>query len=137
MADNTHEWCADGATREIQSLPSSLFPWWMEKLRKDEIIRIRSLSQMPPEASAEQKILEPQGIGSLIVLPLMIRQGLAGFIGFDDVGLTSDWTDEDVDLLRIISEIIGNALEREQADASLYRKNLELQKRRFVSSLMR
>ncbi|KXB07212.1 hypothetical protein AKJ51_01870, partial [candidate division MSBL1 archaeon SCGC-AAA382A20] len=34
--DNTHEWCAEGVSPQIdnlQDLPSDMFPWWMEKLR--------------------------------------------------------------------------------------------------------
>ncbi|MDO8842377.1 PAS domain S-box protein [Methanocalculus sp.] len=128
--DNTHEWCADGVPPEIDNLKGlscSLFPWWMERLLKNENIRIRSLSELPSEASSEKDILEPQGIESLIVLPLIIRQELGGFIGFDNVESTRDWTEEDVALLRITSDLIGNAVEKKKADDQLQEKTLEIQ----------
>nr|WP_304364224.1 PAS domain S-box protein [Methanocalculus taiwanensis] len=116
---NTHEWCADGVPPTIETLqknPTNLFPWWMERLRNGESIRIQSLDDLPPEAAAERQILEPQGVTSLIVLPLLIRSGLAGFIGFDNVGETRDWTDEDFHLLSITSELFGTAFEQKQAE---------------------
>jgi PAS domain S-box-containing protein len=128
--DNTHEWSAEGvppAIETLQGIPCSLFPWWMERLLRHESIHICSLSELPPEASAEKEILGPQGIESLIVLPLIIRQELAGFIGFDNVAATGRWTDEDLSLLRITSELIGSAIERRQVDSALHDKNLELQ----------
>ncbi len=116
---NTHEWCDDGVTPEIENLqkqPTDLFPWWMERLRNGESIRIQSLDDLPPEAVAEKEILEPQGVTSLIVLPLLIRSNMAGFIGFDNVAETKDWTEEDLHLLRITSELFGTAFERKLAE---------------------
>ena len=116
---NTHEWCADGVPPMIETLqknPTNLFPWWMEQLRMGESIHLQSLDDLPPEAAAERAILELQGIESLIVLPLHIRSGLAGFIGFDNVTGTQDWTEEDVHLLRLSSELIGSAFEKKEAE---------------------
>ncbi len=119
---NTHEWCADGVPPMIETLqknPTNLFPWWMEQLRMGESIHLQSLDDLPPEAAAERAILELQGVKSLIVLPLLIRSGLAGFIGFDNVGGTKDWTEKDVHLLKLSSELIGSALEQKQAEEQI------------------
>jgi len=119
VMDNTHEWCADGVAPEIRNLPCSLVSWWMEKLRNDEVIRIRDLEDLPPEASSEKKLLQAQGIASVIVLPLTIRQALAGFIGLDNVEAARDWTEDDIRILRISGEIIGGAIERKRAEEAL------------------
>ncbi len=40
---NTHEWCAEGVSAEkdnLQNLPLSIFPWWINKLYNKEIIDI-------------------------------------------------------------------------------------------------
>ncbi|GAA5261532.1 hypothetical protein KTGMC3_P0234 [Methanocalculus sp. MC3] len=119
---NTHEWCAEGVSPMIEKLqkqPTNLFPWWMEQLRMGESIHLQSLDDLPPEAAAEREILELQGIESLIVLPLLIRSTLAGFIGFDNVTEIKDWTEEDVHLLRLSSELIGSAFERKEAEKQI------------------
>ena len=122
IMDNTHEWCAKGITRQInnlQQLPAKSFPWWLEKLKNDEIIHITDVSKMPKEAKAEKKILQDQDIKSLLVLPLKINEKLIGFIGFDNVVKYGEWNDDDLKLLRISSEIIGNALERKRVKEAL------------------
>jgi PAS domain S-box-containing protein len=127
--DNTYEWCAEDVNPEIgnlRNLPTSLFPWWMAHLRREETIRIPDISLLPPEASAEREILEPQGIRSIIILPLTIRGELIGFIGLDNVLATREWSDEAVDLLRISSDLIGSAFERRQAWMALSDHNQAL-----------
>ncbi len=122
MMDNTHEWCAGGVSPQInnlQVLPTEMFPWWMEKLRKNETIHIEDVSLMPAEAKAEKEILETQDIKSLLVLPLHVMGELYGFIGFDNVCETGPWSEDDLALLRLFSEIIGNALERQRVEEVL------------------
>jgi len=119
---NTHEWCVEGVLPQkdmLQNLPIRTFPWWMEKLNKGEIIHITDVSKLPAEAQAEKEILEIQDIKSLLVLPLHVRGKLSGFIGFDNVTGTGSWSDGDLALLRVSSEIIGNAYERKLADEAL------------------
>ena len=124
--DNTHEWCAEGVTPQIDNLkdlPVDTFPWWMEKLYRGEIIHIEDVSKLPPEAKAEKEILESQDIKSLLVFPLNVKGKLAGFIGFDNVMATGKWRDEDVVLLRIFSELLGSAFERKEAEEELRIRN--------------
>ena len=120
--NNTHEWCAEGVSPQIdnlKNLPCEMFPWWMEKFYKGEIIHIEDVSKLPLEAEAEKKILQNQDIKSLLVLPLYVKGKLAGFIGFDDVTETGEWSEEDLLLLRTFSEIIGNAIGRKQTEDAL------------------
>lgn len=120
--NNTHEWCAEGVLPQkdmLQNLPTEIFPWWMEKLHKGEVIHITNVSKLPTEAKAEKEILESQDIKSLLVLPLYVRGKLSGFIGFDNVIGTGSWSDGDLALLRVSSEIIGNAYERKLAEEAL------------------
>lgn len=120
--DNSHEWCAEGVSPQkdnLQNLPSEMFPWWMAKLNRGEVIHIVDVSKMPPEARAERETLESQDIKSLLVLPVAAGEELRGFIGFDNVRETGIWSDDDLAILRIASECIGNALERRRAEEVL------------------
>jgi two-component system cell cycle sensor histidine kinase/response regulator CckA len=123
IMENTHEWCAEGVTSEIdnlKNLPSEMFLWWIRKLYKGEVLHIKDVSTMPAEAKAEKAILERQNIKSLLVLPVNIKGGVAGFIGFDNVRETGEWTDDDLAILRTSSELIGNSLERRRAEEALH-----------------
>jgi len=115
LMDNTHEWCAQGVVpmkEELQSIPCRVFPWWMDRLRRGEAIHVTDVSKMPDEAEAERKILEVQDIKSLLVLPVLAGGSLAGFAGLDNVEAATEWLEEDIALVRVVAEILGNALER-------------------------
>jgi len=119
---NSHEWCAEGVSPEIdslQNLTADTVPWWMERLRNREVIQIDDVSKLPNEAKAEKEILKRQDIKSVLVLPVYVDGELSGFIGFDNVVQTGKWSDEDLALLRIASEIIGRALDRQWAEDAL------------------
>ncbi len=120
--DNTHEWCAAGVTPQIDNLhdlPTTMFPWWVQRLSNGEAIHVRDVARMPPEAAAEQEILASQDIKSVLVLPLHVGRRLAGFIGFDNVKEAAPWSDDDITLLRLMSWILGNALEQAEMSAAL------------------
>jgi PAS domain S-box-containing protein len=115
--DNTHEWCASGVTPEIENLqgiPTTAVPWWLEKLSKGENIHLHDISELPPEASSERAILEPQGIKSLLVIPFYVNKVFEGFVGFDNVKNAGDWDADDLVLLRTSADIIGAATLRKR-----------------------
>ncbi len=121
LMTNTHEWCAKGVEPQIQNLkdlPTNIFPWWMMKIRANEDVNIPSVSALPPEAKGEKEILEPQGIKSLLVVPITIEGKLEGFLGFDSVRKQRSWPEDTVMLIRMAASIIGNALSRKKAEES-------------------
>lgn len=127
VLNNTHEWCAEGVTPQInnlQNLSPHMTPWWMAKLRANEPIHIPDVSLLPEEASAEKEILEKQDIKSLLALPLRVRLKLAGFVGFDNVSETGMWSKENIMLCRLIGEIFSNAIECKQWEEKI-QKNLQ------------
>lgn len=129
LMSNTHEWCSESVVSEkdmLQNMPTSDFPWWMHKLRNNEIILIPKVSEMPPDASSEKEILESQDILSLIVLPLFVNHVLFGFIGLDNVKHANAWDADDLTLLRVSSEIFGNAFHRLQTEEQLIESNKRL-----------
>jgi len=130
---NTHEWCADGVTPQInnlQNLPTDMFPWWMKKLQQKETIQITDVAKMPEDAKVERQILKQQDIKSLLVFPVFIKDNLAGFIGFDNVEAKGSWSDSAVLLLQLFSEIIGSTVERAQIE-----QNLDIKEHAISSSV--
>ena len=126
---NTHEWCGEGVSAQkeiLQDLPLTDFPWWIEKLSNGEIINISDVSKMDPEAKAEKEILEYQGIKSILVLPVNVKQKLVGFIGFDDVASSDSWSTNDIDLLSTTASIFSYALDRQASENELNKSYLNL-----------
>jgi diguanylate cyclase (GGDEF)-like protein len=119
---NTHEWCAPGVEPQIdnlQTLPTDLFPWWMQELRAGRAIHLSSLDDLPPEGESMREMLEAQHIHSLLVLPLERRGQLDGFAGFDHVRGSRRWSEEEVAVLRIVVSSFAQGFERRLIDQRL------------------
>ncbi|MDO9534508.1 MAG: diguanylate cyclase [Bacillota bacterium] len=122
MMDNTHEWCSEGIQPQIdnlQGIPSDDMPWWMEKLLRIETINISCVDDLPPQAAAEKELLQSQSIQSVLVLPIIFNKKLMGFIGFDSVREKHNWNEDQISLLKVLSELISFALQKSQAEEAL------------------
>ncbi len=122
IMNNKYEWYANRENPQINSLQNISFKpslWWINKLRKGEPIHIKDFSKMLDETNGKKEIFESQDIKQLLALPLNVNGKLKGFIGFDNVVKTGEWTYIDLALLQTSSEIIANALERKHAEKEL------------------
>ncbi len=126
--NNTHEWTADGIAAqraELQDLPTTMFPWWMARLRQREFIYLHRLDELPAAAVAERAVLEPQGIQSLLVMPIADEHRLHGFVGFDWVRHATELDDELLPLMRLTANILHGALNRKQTEDVLRKREEE------------
>jgi PAS domain S-box-containing protein len=120
--NNTHEWCAEGIEPQIQNLKrlyTDDFPWFMKKLKRFDVIHVPSVNELPSEGSAEKETFQMQSIKSLINVPMIYKSHLIGFLGFDSVRMEKIWPDEDIKLLRMVAEILVNALEHKRTEQEL------------------
>ena len=125
---NTHEWCSDGITPEkdnLQDIPINEIRLWVTAHRAGLPFFIKSVQELPKDHSLRE-ILEPQGIRSLVTIPLMNEDNCVGFIGFDAVKHERLWTDVDLTLLRLLADLLVNADVRIQHEAVIGAQNLAL-----------
>lgn len=114
---NTHEWCEEGIEPQIhnlQNLPLAHSKWWANQLYRHQTIHIPCIASLGEEAAMEKEALSAQDIKSLVVVPMVMGDKLFGFIGFDAVREEKHWPNELVALLKVVAEIIANALNRQQ-----------------------
>jgi PAS domain S-box-containing protein len=136
---NTHEWCAEGVEPQIdalQDIPRDTFPWWMQKLENFENITIQDVAELPPEAEAEQEALQEQNVQSLVVVPMVSDDELIGFIGFDWVDRQDAWSEEFIDLLRMVGKLVTSALKRETRRRELERHEAYLEQSSDIISVV-
>jgi PAS domain S-box-containing protein len=122
LMTNTHEWCADGITPQIdriQNMPTRLMPWWKKRVEQNTPIHIPDVDDLPPAAAAEKEEFKFQGIQSVLCLPTLSAHGkLSGFIGFDSVRGKRSWPVDKILMLQIIADSIGGALDRRLTEKS-------------------
>ena len=119
---NTHEWCAEGIEPHIsrlQGLSVDEYSYSISRLIKGLVFHVPDVSELPPEASCERREFESEGIRSLVNVPIMVRQNMIGFLGFDAVRARKLWTEDDIRPLKLAAEIIANALDRKAVEERL------------------
>jgi hypothetical protein len=122
--DNTHEWCATGVASYIhqrQGLSVAAWPWFAEKVRQLEPIHILRVSDLPSAARAERVAFQLQGLQSLIIVPMVYGGSLMGCLGCEAVRAEKTWSEDSITLLKIIGEILVNALERKRTEEAIRR----------------
>ncbi len=122
IVSNSHEWCDAGVVPQkefLQALPCDEIPNWMNQLRDFKHISFPDVSKLPDTFSVEKSILEPQGVKSLVVVPIISEQKLYGFVGFDSVKQHRNWQDYEIQLLRVFSDLLYNAMERSKWESKL------------------
>ncbi len=100
---------------------------WIAKLKKGQIIHIKSVSNVSEEEREVGKLLLDKGLHSFLIIPVQAMSKVVGFIGFESKERATDWTDDDVMLFRVASEIIVQVYERKKQEEELnsYRNHLE------------
>lgn len=117
---NTHEWCAEGITPEIQNLqnlPFELIPDWIGQHRLGRAMHVPDVQALP--AGHLRELLESQGIRSLIALPLTHGDRCLGFVGLDTVRSTHDYGEEETTLLLLFAQMLVNIRLRVEAEAQI------------------
>jgi PAS domain S-box-containing protein len=128
-ASNTYEWCANGIEPQIehlQNVPLSLMKSWVDRHRVGKIIHIEDVSGLDPGQVRE--MLEPQGIKSLITVPMMFQNGCVGFVGFDMVRRKHTFNKEEKKVLSLFAQMLVNVKDRHKAQQRLEESRTQLLK---------
>ena len=102
LFDNVLEWCADGVQSHIddlQRIPMSEYPWWIQRIQRNQWIEFEDTSKMPRSAFREREILMAQQICSLMVAPVVVNGEAVGFVGFDHNHTERVWHEQERKLL--------------------------------------
>ncbi len=128
----SHGWASDRAgfvVADGEEIDLDAFPVWRNRLKNLEVL-IADPSQPDPESAAESDLIRAAGVGALVAVP-MVRGGVpVGFVGLEVVDRPHSWAEEDIELLRIATDILGSALSRR--DASVESRATEAQFRAMV-----
>ncbi|MEL6248492.1 MAG: ATP-binding protein [Cyanobacteria bacterium J06627_15] len=125
------EWVAEGITPEIDNpelqnlIYADILPRWYDVLSQQQPV----LGLIRDFPKGERELLEPQGIQSILVVPIFMRERFWGFAGFDDCHQERRWSDCARAALMAIAGSIGGAISQRQAEANLKQLNETLEKR--------
>jgi len=134
IMNNTFEWCNEGVSKEIDNLKNigmGLYEDYLVKYhRQGEPVIFDDVNSLK-KGHLIYEALEPQGIKSMTTLPLMDNQSCLGFVGFDDVRNKRQWKEREMSLLKVLSEVITNAILKQEQQKKL----IELKQKADEASL--
>ncbi|MDO9576669.1 MAG: SpoIIE family protein phosphatase [Candidatus Cloacimonadales bacterium] len=111
----THHWLVPDI-KESNPLPDEILPdripWMISRFADEEMLFLPSLFSLPKTAAADRAFLEEADVKSILVLPMVYEQKLMGMLWLDNVTSEKFWDIDTIKLLRILVEIIVNALQR-------------------------
>jgi PAS domain S-box-containing protein len=122
LTSERYEWVAPGITRQMHNPDNQGLPClagemerWVEILRRGHIVQghVRDF----PES--EQEILVPQGILSILAVPIFVGQEWWGFVGFDECARERAWTAAETDALKAAAGTLGALIQRQRVQEAL------------------
>jgi PAS domain S-box-containing protein len=120
--NNTYEWYAEGWENEVYNLHNIrnvVLSWGRDKLRNFETLHIPNVNDWLIAVNKQQGNLNNQKIQSLIIVPIVCSGWLIGYLEFDSIKAPKTWTEDSIIMLKMVGEILGNALERKRVEQAL------------------
>lgn len=136
IIDNTHEWCADGISsqlKNLQKVDTEKISWWKDQVEKISFVNIRDVSSLPDSAKSVREFMQLQEIKSFLAFPIYVKRDIAGYVCFSKIMEKTQWKGKDFAILRIFSQILGDAIERLTAENEL-RESKELLRATFEAT---
>jgi PAS domain S-box-containing protein len=118
----THEWCEPGTGSRLpalQAVPVDEYPWLWTTLEEVGAVRVSDVAALPPLAAIERKLLGQQAVGSFLAMAVHHRGAITGFLALDVFSRRREWPDDEMALLRIVADVLSNALARKHTEEAL------------------
>ena len=139
ICDNTFEYCNNGIEPYIDELQNiKLGEDFLESFGKNEHVYIPDVAKLPEGYTKD--VLEPQGIKSLIAVPMTHDEIPIGFVGFDFVNDYHVYSEADMQILNIFSHLLVNIrlkieYENKLIDAKVKAEESDKLKSAFLANL--
>ena len=114
-----YEATAEGISQELdflQDVPWDDSLWWDRQISEKRSIILNTLDDMPPEAKVYRDTLEVQDIKSVMVVPLLSKDKVWGYIGIDMVRTHRSWSNIDHQWFSSLGNIISICLQLRKAE---------------------
>ncbi|HSY66470.1 MAG TPA: ABC transporter substrate binding protein [Terriglobales bacterium] len=124
----TISWHAKGVNTVLEVVAASQFPWSSKLLLRGDLVLASDLSDLPEEAAAEREYFGKLRTASAATVPLKAGSEVFGCVSFSSTNRHVLWTEALVQQLKILAEILSNALIRKRSTQALITSNTELKR---------
>jgi PAS domain S-box-containing protein len=125
----TYEWLAPGISPDShiwQDIPIASIPADYDTMMKEEVVVFGDVKKDHYDPVLREMLLR-EDIRALLSVPITLGDEPFGLLGFDIVGNTRKWQEEDVALVMAIARIIGHVIEHENKEEMLKIKDAAIE----------
>ncbi|MFK5954490.1 MAG: sigma 54-interacting transcriptional regulator [Desulfobacterium sp.] len=123
----THSWTMQGGKRYPPIIADDYYPWFIKKTKNGENLYFTT-DDLPEEGSIDKRTLTNMGIKSGLLIPYVVKNVYYGTILFEShTHYKSSWVDEYSQRLKLVAEVIVNALLRKQTETELQKAFSKIQ----------
>ncbi len=118
-----HEWYDPSSRLLLNSATSSEpLPWFYNQILNGNPIQglqASRIANISPEANVEKELTYREIIKSVVAVPMIYAGKVVGLLELDAVNKSKTWSQEEINLLQLVSELIAIGRSRHKAEEAL------------------
>jgi len=118
----TNEWVVPGVTRiqsTLSTVPAELQEWLMESAQHEGTVRALNVLSIGVEDKKRLSTMTQGGVSSMLLAPILVEGRQEGWAFMQRIGGKTSWEEEEVGLLRFLTQNISLALQRRKAQEDM------------------
>jgi len=117
-----YSWTREGfeaSTPGIDSGSLGDYAWYLPRMLEGELLRLGSVDDLPDEAGGEAGRMRRRGVRAALGVPVRSDARLLGYLSFECLREERDWSDWEVESLRLAAGVLAGATRRRRAERAL------------------
>jgi signal transduction histidine kinase len=118
-----HEWSAPSSVSDLDNSLYHNMPLHEPGLERwYELVIMENqpfVGDRVKSSALEMEILNDRGIKAIIDMPIVVDEEWWGVIGFDDMSDDREWTNVEIDALKVAANVLSSAIQRQVYDIAL------------------
>jgi len=130
VVSNTYEWCAEDITphiNDLKAVPLDVIKDWYELHKQGKSAVVNDVDALPDENDAKH-VLQMQYIKSVGTFPMIYQDEYLGFVGFDSVKKKHFYSERELRILHLFSQMLVSIDRRIKAVEHLVSTSHEAQR---------
>ncbi len=111
------------------SFTNKTIPWIIQTILSGRPVILNDINDLPSDALIDGLLLREQQIKSMLIIPLIFKNKIQGFLGFDTIQEYRCWSYSEIENIYLIARLFAILLERKQVQKRMR------QTRQFVTEL--
>jgi len=128
-----------GAAEGFESMPTmnltEVLPWYIERLRRGEVIVLSRPDDFPEEASRDRDFYVSLKLRSHLAIPLTVGGTIFGAVAFSSFVNEITWPTDLIRRLRLVGEVFANAVMRKRTEEALRKEEERLAEAQRIAHL--